>query len=243
MGLRKFVFAACIILMYGGCTKTENITNNIPVYNTPGFTVQGITDVRISRNGYAVEMPFSVVYHDSVQEHVQLSISELPSGIQIDTNWLKGGIPTFNTSLRFFDSLVLDPALPGFYPISITATGEKTGAKYYTCTIYVDDIPSITDVFIKKYSCSIAGVSGTYTDSIEKDPLVTNKVWFCNFANTGTRVAAVFTDNNSLYYAVNLPLQFISSVPFNGTGSANKSAHSIRINAVVGGVGKSITMN
>jgi hypothetical protein len=242
MRLQRLLTAVSLLSLFG-CSKTENITNNIPVYNYPGFTVQGITDVHILPDMYAVELPFSVSYHDSIQEKVELSLSELPEGIKINTNWLRSGYPTFYTSLSFFDTILLNPALPGTYPVTVTATGEKSGSKKYTFNIIVDDVAPITDSFIKVYpNCVVSGVTGSYADTLIKDPVVTNKVWFKNFANTGQSVAAIFNGLPSVA-SITIPSQQINTYTFHGNGNANITTHIFRVNATVNGSSRNITMN
>ncbi len=216
MGKFPLIIIAATLLL--GCTKTTNITNNVPVLTYPGFTVQGLTDITISRvNDYAA-MAMSVVYHDSIQEKVTLEMSPMPDGIILDDNWTKSAYPTFSNQLNFLDTNTLNPAIPGTYPITLKATGLQSGTKTYTFNIIVNDIPSVTDTFIGIYpNCMIQQSGVNYSDTLVKDANITNKVWFKNFGNTGKAVAAIFKLDQGII-SIQVPPQTVLSSHFYGNG-------------------------
>ena len=220
----KYLYLLIALLAFLSCKKTTNVTNNIPVSNYPGFTVQGLSDINLSRNSYA-QMSMSVVYHDSIQEKVTLEFSPLPAGVVLADNWIKSGYPTFSNSLLFLDTNVLNPAIPGTYPMTLKATGSQSGLKTYSFNIAISDIPSVSDAYIGVYpNCTITGTSVHYIDTIVKDAAITNKVWFKNFGNTGKTVAAIFNANaTGVATSITIPPQKADTINVSGSGTINTS--------------------
>ncbi len=243
--MAKYPYLLIAVFVLFGCKKTTNVTNNVPITNQPGFTVQGLAEIRLSRINTYAEMSMSVVYHDSIQEKVTLEFSPLPSGIILADNWTKSGYPTFSNRLLFFDSNRLDPAIPGTYPITLNATGSQTGLKKFTFNIIVDDIQSVSGPYIGIYSNCSATTVPVYRDTIEQDASITNKVWLKNFCNTGKNVAAIFEKNNSGSIVISIPPQIIDGMFFSGSGTTlaiSASGYKLRITAQVNSTWNTINM-
>ena len=211
--MKKGLLVLAATFLIAGCQKKDQTVNN---YNTggaqPAFAVNGITDVSfVSQVDYVSTLSLSVQYLDSAQENVSLSLNGLPSGIVIDTTWINSGIPTFSTTLNIYDTVVVSP---GSYPVTLTATTTSGKTKNYPFNIRVQPMPS---GFLGKYNtCNTScGGSTIYTDSLYVDPLVQNKVWFTNFANTGNKVYALVTVPELL----TIPNQTVGGITYSSTGT------------------------
>ncbi len=114
----------------------------------------------------------------------------------MDTTWIHSGIPTFSTTLTVFDTSAAS-AIPGIYPVTLTATTTSGSVKSYPFNIKIQGMPT---GFLGKYNncTSFCGAGGTYTDSLYADATQPNKVWFTNFANSGNRVYALITTSETL---------------------------------------------
>jgi hypothetical protein len=202
------------------CNKTTNNTTG-PV--SPAFTLQGIHDVSFvngSTSYYAYyQLPVTVAYSDSSQETVTLSLSALPAGITMDTTFIASGIPTYSTTLTFYDTTQAG-AIAGTYPITLTATGSVTGKKTFRFNIKVVAQPSCTTGLVGKFfdcysSCSSTGAN--YADSVYADPAIVNKIWFTNLFGTGVKLYATYNCNTE---EVVIPSQTVGGVNYSGSGSA-----------------------
>jgi|GEM_PF-3378289 len=127
-------------LVLCGCNKTTN-NNNTTVQPTPvaAYTVDGLVDFAVSSSAShawntAVYMPITVTYHDSAQSPVQISISNLPTGVNVasvTSGYLSSygpwtGTPTFSLSLAFWTNW--PGPTNGTYPVTMTAKNVSTGA-------------------------------------------------------------------------------------------------------------------
>jgi len=209
-----------------GCTK-NNTTNNITT-PLPAFTVNGIHDVSLENGGSGfVDLPITVTYGDSAQEPVTLAISALPAGINIDTTWITSGTPSFSTDLLIYDTTAAGATI-GTYPMTLTATGTKSGVKTYNFNIKVHPQPSCITFLVGVYNNCSGCLGILYKDSIYADPTVVNKMWFTNFNNSGNKVYGTYDCNTE---RITVPSQTVGGVTYSGTGSGFGSSfsHSIDI--------------
>jgi hypothetical protein len=231
---KKTILPGLLVVMLASCTRNTN--NTTIIAQLPAFTVNGVHDVTIT-NGYPyyynqVSLPLTVQYNDSTQQHVTLSLSALPAGITIDTGWVTSGIPTFTTTLLFYDTAA--NATPGTYPITLTATGSVTGKKNYSFNLKVKPAPSCTSYLVGKYNnCSSNCLTPNgYADSVYADPSVTNKIWFTNFNNSGY---AIYANYNCATNALTVPLQTAGGTTYSGSGNASVGGHYMVLSVSKGG--------
>lgn len=217
--MKKYLLLAAIGLglLTASCTKK---TDNYYANPTPAFVVSGIQDFKLQANAIPMaQLNLTVQYMDSVQGRVSLAISGLPAGITMDTSATLSGIPTFYTTLTFFDT-ASTPAAPGTYPITLTAYSSTSAQKTFTFNITVLPEPNYAANIAGKYTnCATSCSNGTYTDSVYADASVTNKIYFHNFMNTGQTVYATVSSANPQYqyYVVTIPQQTVNGYTFTGT--------------------------
>ena len=225
---KSFLLIAFAVVAIVSCTKTTN--NTTVISPLPAFTVNGITDVTFTNGtNYFISMPLSVQYDDSAQETVALSVSGLPAGITMDTLWVNRGIPSFSTVLSLSDTL-LAGGNPGTYPVSVVATGSKTGVKTYTFNLNVVSPASCTSAanilgtYTSCYGCS----TPRYIDNVTGDPNITNKIWFANVYGTGVNLFGYY---NCSTHSITVPAQTLNGVTYFGLGSASWGSgyHSISL--------------
>ncbi len=241
--LTSILFAATTAIIIS-CKKTSNTTNNIIINHMPAFTVNGIHDITLVNAGANyITLPITVQYSDSAQEVVTLSLSALPSNVNMDTTWITSGIPTFSTNINIADT-TLDGATPGNYPMILTATGATSGKKTYPFNLkIVAETPCIAHIVGKYsdcyYSCSTGGY---YADSVYSDPVTVNKIWFSNINNTGIKIYARY---NCGTQQLTIPAQTVGGVTYSGSGSAYYSltSHHISVNLNTGTTFCSLSMN
>ena len=232
-----FSFAA---LMLAGCTK-NNTTNNITT-PLPAFTVNGIHDISLVNGSSGFfDLPISIQNSDSSQETVSLFLSSLPTGINVDTTWITNGIPSFSTDLDLYDT-TSNGATVGTYPMTLTATGTKSGAKTYTFNIKVHAKPSCTTFLVGVYNNCTGCIGTLYRDSVYADPVVVNKIWFTNFNNSGNRVYGIY---NCTTEGITVPSQTVSGITYSGSGDGfgNSFSHTISVEINVGTSSCSLNMN
>ncbi len=181
-----------VVILFASCQKKNDTINNYTTPSQPAFAVNGINDVSLTNNLVSsVAMSLAIQYLDSTQEDVTLAVTGLPAGISIDTTWVHRGIPSFNTTLTIEDTTGAGAA-PGTYSVAVTATTPSGSMRSYPFNITIHGMPT---AFLGKYNncMSFCLPSGPYTDSLYADPSVPNKIWFSNFANSGTPVYALIT--------------------------------------------------
>ena len=226
---KTFFLLACSAITIASCTKKDTTTN---YYGSgqPPFIIDGISNIVLT-NGSTVNaaLYLSVQYTDSAQEGVTLSLSALPTGITIDTSWTTYGIPSFNSTLTFYDTSAAG-ATPGTYPMTLTATSASS-KKIFSFNLKVLAAPPCTSYVVGKYyNCSSSCGSGTfYTDSIYADPSVANKIWFTNFNNTGYSIYGTLSCRTS---QLTVPLQTAGGNTYSGNGNFY-SAHYINMDVTV----------
>src|SRR5580698_5598177 len=106
--MKRIAALVLFCLAIAACTKDQNATNNYKITtppNQPAFEVNGIKDIGFTNwFGVSVTMNISVIYLDSAQQNVALTLSALPAGITMDTAWNNNGFPNFNTTLTLYDT-------------------------------------------------------------------------------------------------------------------------------------------
>ncbi len=225
--MKNYLFLAFWTMCLLSCRKPR-VTNNYytpATSHSPAFVVNGITDVSFTNNFSVFAMLNLTVEHvDSVQEYTTLSVSGLPAGVIIDTNWVHSGIPTFATTLYLYDTGVVGGAAPGNYPVTLTATTTSGKQKSFTFNVRVKPMPT---GFLGKYTNCFRYCSTTenYQDSVYLDPVVVNKVWFTNYGNSGHLVYGMLTGQGG---GLVIPDQVIGGNTYNGSGSVS-AGHSINI--------------
>lgn len=214
--MKKFLLFAAIGLglLTASCTKK---TDNYYANPTPAFIISGIQDFKMQADAIPVaQLNLTVQYMDSAQQGVTLALSGLPAGITLDTNAVLSGVPTFSTTLTFYDTSST-PAAPGTYPITLTCYSAASAQKTFTFYITVQPEPNYTANMVGRYTNSSNSCSGViYTDSVYADASVQNKIYFHNFMNTGQTVYANVTSASpqSTEYIINLPQQTVGSYTF-----------------------------
>lgn len=215
----KRFYAVLLLLVLGAfsCTKSKTTVNNytsLPGGNTPAFSVNGLSDITLTNLfSHSYTLYINVTYQDSAQENVTLSLSGLPQGITMDTSWIHSGIPSFNTSITFYDTTAAG-ATPGTYPITLTATTASGNKKFYTVNLNVLPMPT---QFLGSYdSCFLyCGPTQMYSDSVYLDASIPNKIWFANFANSGHHVYGIISTGGQL----TIPAQTFGANTYSGSGS------------------------
>lgn len=214
---RSYLLVALASVILAGCTKTTNNTTIIP--QPPSFLVNGVTDLTLQNGSFEpVFMQLTVQYSDSAQQAVTLSLSALPASITMDSSsWTATGIPTFSTTLSLRDSTAAG-AVPGKYPMVLTATTASGEVKTYGFNLTVKAQPPCTSFFVGAYHLcnSDCSTSGYYTDSIYNDPTVINKVWFNNFNNTHSKVYGLYNCSNE---QLTIPPQTIGAETYSGSAT------------------------
>ena len=215
---------ACLLIVFAvvtlcSCTKNNNTTTNNIIEPLPAFTVSGVHDLTFTNgNTNYNSLGISVQYSDSAQQVVALSLSALPQGITLDSTWITSGIPSFSTTLLFYDS-TLAGATPGTYPMTLTVTSATSGKKTYPFNLKVNAEPSCVSILVGTYascnsSCMISG--GYYKDSVTADPTIVNKIWFYNVNGTGLKLYGIYNCNTE---QIRVPSQTIGSVTYSGSGT------------------------
>lgn len=214
----KNCFLVLLCILFFSCHKTKTTTNNTTIIvapTQPAFAINGLTDITFTNNFFTTTtLNLTVQYLDSAQENVTLSLSGLPAGLALDTTWISSGIPTFSTRLSLFDTMLAGGAVPGSYPLKLTATTLSGKQKVYSFNLKIQPRPTS---FLGKYdSCHLyCGAGGTYSDSVYADPSVANKIWFTNFENTGDHVYALLGSSADL----SIPAQTVNGHNYSGGGS------------------------
>ena len=223
-----YLFIALIVLFALSCTKTKTTVNNYTVHATnslPAFAVNGITDITFTTDfNVTASLNLTVEHLDSAQENVTLSLSGLPAGVVMDTLWVHSGFPTYSTTLSLFDTGIVGGDVPGTYPLTLTAVTTSGKQKSFAFNLKVNPMPT---GFLGKYNnChSYCGTSMDYTDSVYMDPVIVNKIWFANYANSGYHVYGILTGQGG---RLTIPAQTIGGQIFTGDGTVSPN-HSINI--------------
>jgi hypothetical protein len=238
---KTFLLLAIASMINASCTKKENTINSNTTIgpSNPAFIVNGLSGITFINNYQTyTTLHLSVLYQDSVQENVVLSLTGLPSGIGMDDTWQNSGVPSFNTDLTIFDTLG-EGAAPGTYTLTLTATTTSGKKKTYPMNLRVFAMPT---TFLGNYNhCRMpCGASNAYySDSLYADAAVRNKIWFNNFGNTGSRAYGTLGFDG----VMTIPAQTIGGISYSGSGTVNVNTHQLVFNVHAGTASCSITMN
>ncbi len=216
---KSVVFSSLIVLAFASCEK-PNVTVNTG-QPTPPYLVSGVHDISIiNGSSISMNMPITVQYSDSAQESVALSLSALPNGIVMDTTIITQGVPTFSTNFIFYDTTQAG-ATVGVFPMTLTATGSKTGARIFNFNMRIMPQPSYTaNMFGPYHLCSNYCASGNYTDSVYNDASMINKIWFNNFGNYGINIYGKVNSS----FTITIPSQTVNGYTVSGYGYLSSSS-------------------
>jgi hypothetical protein len=121
------------------CKKSETVTPS----TLASYTVDGLHDVTLTdyydSYAYSISMPLTITYHDSAQNKVTVSVSEVPN-VFIGTYMLGfqsaqastgpwSGYPSFSIPL-FVHVKNQNTYVSGTYPATITVTSGTSTRKY-----------------------------------------------------------------------------------------------------------------
>lgn len=217
-----------IFIVEIGCKKSSSTNNYINRDTLSAYTVEGIGDMVLSTDSQSATRYITIKYTDSVQTQVHLSLTGLPAGITVGSDFDTVGYPTFYPRLKLYDTMLLQPATVGDYPINFNVTSASGQVKSYPFTLHIklpDDtcVNTYTGIFP---NCD-NGIT-TYADTVTLDAAIPNKVWFSNFNGEGLRVAGMV--NNCL---VSIPTQISAGKLISG-GGKNISGYRLRLNVKIG---------
>jgi len=218
------------------CVKKDNTTNNyytLPLNTQPPFIVQGIVNISIMTGVTSpTGMNITMLYQDSAQENVTLALSGLPANVFVDTTWIKRGIPTFSTTILFYDSA----AVPGTYHPVITVTTASGVVTSYPFVLKV--LPVSPDILGKYANCTSSCSGVAYSDSLYTDPTMPNKIWFSNFNNSGGSLYGIIKD-----WEITIPIQTVGGTTYSGASSGTVTSHSFGLNVRNGASVCTVNMN
>jgi hypothetical protein len=223
--MKKQIMALMVALIaMPSCNKTSSTTSNntiSPAVSKPEFLVNGLTDITFTTfTNFYTTVNVSVQYVDSAQENVSLSYSGFPAGMGIDTTNMSG-FPDFTSTLSIIDT----GAIPGAYPITLTAVTPSGNVKKYSFNLNINPMPT---AFLGKYTkCSFkcSSSDAQYTDSIYTDPSNFKKIWFSNFGNTGNKAYGLISFDSFLDPVLNIPAQTIGGNTYSGSTNLNATLH------------------
>ena len=246
--MKKLFAMLLAATLFWGCSKTT-------VTDTASFIVNGIHDVTLTNNVVStVALPLNIQNQNSAQETVTLAVSGLPNNVVVQSGFVSSGIPTYATVLTLVDNV----AVPGVYPITLTATGSVSGAKTYSFNLTVnaetDCSSQITGNYINSVVTSSTSGSSNYTDNVTSDGTVVNKVWFSNFLGSNLRtldgkyVYGIYNCGNN---TISIPYQEVYwngdvNYPYhiagNGTTVTTGGVKLINLNMLMNGYSYTATM-
>ena len=199
-----------LVLIITGCTKKYYYGSE--GNDNPPYIVQGINDFSINEDSGPSVMGLSIMYQNSDQENVKVSLENVPAGLFTIIE-RPSGIPSFSSFIQFTDS----SATPGTYTVNLVVTGAKSGKKSFPFTITVTTTPDCRDEIIGTYSTSSLCSAGpsNYSSDIEKD-VVNKRIIIKNWENSGEQV---FATTNCINGQLTIPSQTVNGVTYSGNGS------------------------
>jgi hypothetical protein len=126
-----------------GATTNNNTT--VISTNVPAYTVDGVHDIQLSRVrfgwGLGTSFPITVQFHDSAQQRIKISVTNVPSGMQFSTAnsstetgpWW--GYPTFSLPLVGWCTSDITPL--GKYNVILTSEDTSGRKKSFPFTVEV----------------------------------------------------------------------------------------------------------
>ena len=206
---------AFLTLLFSACTKVVD-----DEYEMPNYRVDGITDISVYSTG-ATNMPLNVVYMNSEQERVDLSLDGLPAGMTA-TFTPASGIPTYSSFLQIRSN----NTAAGNYPVTLVANGAESGRRTYSFNIRITECASELLGTYTGFNACFAG--GSYVDNITAVAGQPNTIQFNNFENTGARVIATVDCGTS---RLTIPTQVVNGITYStNSGFFNITTTGIFIN-------------
>jgi hypothetical protein len=144
-----FAIATVSLLALAACKKNEYDNQTNP--NAIAYTINGVSDVKISSNGGKGTLPLSVTLTSGTQETVALSLSGMPEKVTASFS-AASGTPTYASVL----TITSDNAKEGTYPITLTGTSASNVKKTVNFNLVID----------KPTDCATP-MAGNYTGTIQ----------------------------------------------------------------------------
>ncbi len=202
---------------YAGCNRDDETIVVVPATDTAfNFRVNGITDVSL----FPGQSAGSYLYVELIsgeQETVRLALTGVPSGVDLQMDPVSG-IPSFASELYFNAS---PSAVPGTYPLTLTATSETKGAKTFRFNLIIKEFPNCDSLFGGAFTVSDGCSSGSpYPVNISLNSSSSpSSCVVTNFKAGGTVTipqlnAYIDCQNRSFY----VPSQQVGSVTIYGSG-------------------------
>ncbi len=218
--MKQILFFTAICAFIIGCKKTTQPVN---------YGVYGLQTINILNDGFSVvSLPLTVKYDgDAGERHelITLSVSGLPEGITMDTAWQHIGYPPYETRLMLFDTTGAR-AFPGTYTLTLTSESSISGRRDMTFDLTITNPSVCTGNLTGKYYYCYSYFTGTpYTDSVNNDLRIPNRIWFTNFNNTGEKA---YADINCYTEYLSVPMQIINGVTYSG-GNVCKYANEMSL--------------
>lgn len=228
---KLFLFLSVLAIGFSSCTKNDDDTNN------PNYHIDGITDLVITKEYtqfpvYPV-LNLTVVYENSQQERVKLSLENVPQGLsyRISTST---GIPTFGTNISFVDSGVAT----GSYPIKLVGYGEVSGRREFYFNMTVKPVPDCAEQLLGNYLSNSMCDSVTSIQTVSRVQGTTNTILINNVDNVGRSLKAT-VDCNAKLLVINP--QTVGGFTYSGSGDFNTVGTQRKINLTLQKVGSSGT--
>ena len=228
----KNITTVCLMaLLFCSCNKKTANNNYVNNDQMAAYSVIGLKQVVINTDLNAIYLPLTIAYNDYGQPRVQLSVTGLPPGITINSDFATSGYPTFSTTLVFYDTGFLSPANIGDYTAVLNVQNDSGETRAFPFDITVNRPDTCAGRYAGAYPASMdATASIHYADSIFMDTSVTNRIWFTNFAGTGKAVMGMITNCK-----VSIPSQTVGGMLFSGGGKLSAVAgYRIELNVKAG---------
>ncbi len=214
--MKPIIYILLIIMYCSACNKRTTVNNYIDNDHMTAYVVDGLRTIKLSTEQSSTNMQLAVTYENYNQKHVVLSVSDLPAGITIDTNFVKSGYPTFYTFITFYDTNFISPVKAGTYPVKLTVNEDDGTKREFPFDINVTEPDMIAGYLFGGYpTCKDETGSINYSDSVYMDSTVTNKIWFINFCGTGQLVQAMVTR-----WQIIIPYQQVGGMTISGASNS-----------------------
>jgi hypothetical protein len=222
--MRKILGAMfVVVLAITSCKKSDNDAEPFK----PSYHIDGISDVTIQKMVFGgapyAYLNLSLVYENSEQERVTLSIDSVPPKLFTRFS-TKSGIPSFTSSLFLADSGVA----PGVYTLKLNAEGANSGKKSFDINLTVLAAPDCSsDITGTGYtSQSNCASASPYLQDITASG-ESGKVVFSNFDGSGTQIYGYV--NCGSYY-ITIPQQVVNNITYQGSGNYQKIGTQRQVN-------------
>lgn len=228
----KNIIAACLmVLLFCGCNKNTTNNNYIDNDHMAAYTIVGLKEIVLNTDLNKITLPVTLKYTNYSQRHVQLSVTGLPPGITINSDFANSGYPTFNTTLVFYDTDFLAPANIGEYTAMLNVQEDNGAIRAFPFSIRITRPDTCAGRYAGAFpTCKDATGSIHYADSIYLDTTVTNRIWFSNFGGSGKLVQGIITN-----CIISIPSQVVGGVLFSGGGKFNSGPpRYVELNVKVG---------